>query len=62
LNVAVIGQLKLAILSNLLYIEAVNVLSVKAIREFAEMRPEAEIVLREWFNTLRKSQLQNDAQ
>jgi mRNA interferase HigB len=62
LNGAVVGQLELAILSNLLYIEAVNVLSVKAIREFAEMRPEAEIVLREWFNTLRKSQPQNYAQ
>ena len=57
-----VGQFEFVILSNLLYIETVNVLAVKAIREFAEMRPEAEIVLREWFNTLRKSQPQNYAQ
>ena len=39
-----------------------NVLAVKTIREFADMRPEAEIVLREWFNTLRKSHPQNYAE
>jgi mRNA interferase HigB len=33
----------------------VNVLSIAAIRAFAQTHPEAEEPLREWFNTLRKS-------
>jgi mRNA interferase HigB len=33
----------------------VNVLSIAAIRAFAQVHPEAEEVLRQWFNALRKS-------
>jgi mRNA interferase HigB len=35
-------------------LQLVNVLSIAAIRAFAAAHPEAEVVLRQWFNALRK--------
>ena len=44
------------------YYDCVNVIAPKAIREFVQRYPEAEEVLRDWYNLLRKSQFQNWAE
>lgn len=40
----------------------VNVIAPKAIRDFVQRYPESDQVLRDWYNTLRKSEFQNWAE
>jgi mRNA interferase HigB len=44
------------------YLFCVNVIAPKTVRAFLEQYPEAEDVLRDWYNALRKSEFQNFAQ
>jgi mRNA interferase HigB len=43
------------------YIDIVNVIAFRTIRNFLEHHPEAEPVMREWYNRLCKSEPQNFA-